>query len=156
MRARVVITGLGLVTPLGDTVEGIWSSLLAGRSGISRVEEFSANGFPCRIAGVIPDFRPEAHIPLKEARRMARVSQVALVAAKKAVEDAALPLPLADPERVGVYIGTAMGGLDKVDEGIEIYRWSAPSVRGRVQHSALVTQPALRWRAPSVRGRVQL
>jgi beta-ketoacyl-acyl-carrier-protein synthase II len=122
MRTRVVITGIGLVTPLGDTIETFWSALLAGRSGIRRVEEFSANGFPCRIAGVIPAFQPEPYLAVKEVRRMARVSQVAVVAAHKAVEDASLTLPLADPERCGVYMGTAMGGLDKVDEGIEIFR----------------------------------
>ncbi|HET7010828.1 MAG TPA: beta-ketoacyl-ACP synthase II [Anaerolineales bacterium] len=122
MKGRVVITGLGVVTPLGETLEAFWSGLMAGRSGIRRVEEFSVNGFPCRIAGVIPDFRAEDHLPAKEARRMARVSQIAVAAGKKAVADAGLPLPLRDPERVGVYMGTAMGGLDKVDEGIEIYR----------------------------------
>jgi beta-ketoacyl-acyl-carrier-protein synthase II len=122
VRTRVVITGLGLVTPLGEDVPAIWSSLLAGRSGVRRVEEFSADGFPCRIAGVIPEFRPENYMAAKEARRMARVSQVAVAAALHAFRDAALPLPLADSERSGVYFGTAMGGLDKVDEGIEIYR----------------------------------
>ncbi len=119
---RVVITGLGLVTPLGDTVDGVWSALIAGRSGIRRVEVFGSDGFPCRIAGVLPDFEPNGRLPVKEARRMARVSQIAFVAAQKAVEDAQLQLPLEDPERAGVTMGTAMGGLDRADEGIQVLR----------------------------------
>ena len=119
---RVVVTGLGLVTPLGDTVDEVWSALLAGRSGIRRVELSGTSGFPCRIAGVLPDFRPDGYLPAKDARRMARVSQIALVAAKKTVEDARLHLPLEDPERAGVVMGTAMGGLDRADEGIQVLR----------------------------------
>lgn len=120
--SRVVITGLGFVTPLGDSVAGVWSALLAGRSGIRQVESFIADGFPCRIAGTLPEFEPNGYVPAKEARRMARVSQIALVAAHKAVEDSGLRLPLADPERVGVTMGTAMGGLDRADEGIHVLR----------------------------------
>ena len=119
---RVVITGLGLVTPLGDTVDGVWSALIAGRSGIRRVEVSGSDGFPCRIAGILPDFEPNGRLPAKEARRMARVSQIALVAAQKAIEDARLTLPLSDPERAGVSMGTAMGGLDRADEGIQVLR----------------------------------
>ena len=72
---RVVVTGLGLVTPLGDTIDGVWSALLAGRSGIRRVEPTGTNGFPCRIAGVLPNFQPDGYLLAKDARRMARVSQ---------------------------------------------------------------------------------
>jgi len=119
---RVVVTGLGLVTPLGDAVDEVWSALLAGRSGIRRVEPTGTSGFPCRIAGVLPNFEPDGYLSAKDARRMARVSQIALVAAKKAVEDARLHLPLEDPERAGVMMGTAMGGLDRADEGIQVLR----------------------------------
>ena len=120
--SRVVVTGLGLVTPLGDVVDEVWSALLAGRSGVRRVETSGTSGFPCRIAGVLPNFQPDGYLSAKDARRMARVSQIALVAAKKAVEHARLPLPLKDPERAGVMMGTAMGGLDRADEGINILR----------------------------------
>lgn len=119
---RVVVTGLGLVTPLGDTVDEVWNALLAGRSGIRRVELSGTSGFPCRIAGVLPNFQTDGYISARDARRMARVSQIALVAAKKAVEDARLSLPLEDPERAGVMMGTAMGGIERVDEGIQVLR----------------------------------
>lgn len=119
---RVVVTGLGLVTPLGDTVDEVWNALLAGRSGIRRVELSGTSGFPCRIAGVLPNFQTDGYISARDARRMARVSQIALVAAKKAVEDARLPLPVEDPERAGVMMGTAMGGIERVDEGIQVLR----------------------------------
>jgi beta-ketoacyl-acyl-carrier-protein synthase II len=119
---RVVVTGLGLVTPLGDAVDEVWSALLAGRSGIRRVEPSGTSGFPCRIAGVLPNFEPDGYLSAKDARRMARVSQIALVAAKKAIENSRLPLPLEDPERAGVMMGTAMGGLDRADEGIQVLR----------------------------------
>ncbi|HSB90224.1 MAG TPA: beta-ketoacyl synthase N-terminal-like domain-containing protein, partial [Anaerolineales bacterium] len=119
---RVVVTGIGWVTPLGDTVDGVWEALVAGRSGIRHVDVDGTKGFPCRIAGALPDFRPDGRLPAKEARRMARVSQIALVAGQKAIEDARLPLPLAEPERAGVIMGTAIGGLDRADEGIQVLR----------------------------------
>lgn len=121
-RVRVVITGLGLVTPLGLNLDEIWQDLLAGRSGIRRVTQFDASGLPCQIAGELPDYRHEDHFPAKEARRLSRCSQIALVAAQKAVADAGLPLPLPDPERVGVYFGTGMGGLERAVEGLDALR----------------------------------
>jgi beta-ketoacyl-acyl-carrier-protein synthase II len=119
---RVVITGLGLLTPLGSDLESVWASLLAGRSGIRRVTQFEPNGLPCQIAGEIPDYVPEDHFPAKEVRRLSRASQVAIVAARSAVANAHLTVPLANPERVGVYFGTAIGGLERADEGMQVLR----------------------------------
>src|SRR3990170_524876 len=119
---RVVITGLGLLTPLGSDREAIWAALLAGKSGIRRVTQFEPDGLPCQIAGEIPDYQPEDHFPAKEARRLSRASQVAMVAARKAMTDSGLPVPLARPERVGVYFGTAIGGIERADEGIQVLR----------------------------------
>jgi beta-ketoacyl-acyl-carrier-protein synthase II len=119
---RVVITGLGLLTPLGSDLEAVWAALLAGRSGIRRVTQFEPNGLPCQIAGEIPDYVPEDHFPAKEIRRLSRASQVAMVAARKAVADAHLSAPFSNPERVGVYFGTAIGGLERADEGMQILR----------------------------------
>jgi beta-ketoacyl-acyl-carrier-protein synthase II len=120
--ARAVVTGIGLVSPLGHDLDEVWQGLLAGRSGIRRIQAFDTQGYPCQIGGEIADFRAEDYIPTKEARRMSRASQMALVAAHKAVADAALPLPLAQPERVAVSIGTAIGGIERVDEGIRTAR----------------------------------
>ncbi|MCJ7512778.1 MAG: hypothetical protein MUO23_07385, partial [Anaerolineales bacterium] len=120
--ARAVITGIGLVTPIGSDLSDVWQGLLEGRSGIRRISAFDTSGSPCQIGGEIADFRPDEFVPPKEARRMSRASQMALVAAHKAVADASLPLPLADPERVAVCIGTAVGGIERVDEGIRTAR----------------------------------
>lgn len=118
---RVVITGLGVVTPLGTGLERFWSGLLAGKSGIRRITQFDASSLPCQIAGEIPDFRAEDYIPAKEARRMARASQIALAASQQAVDDSALPMPFPEPERLAVSMGTAIGGIDKAIEGYLLY-----------------------------------
>ena len=121
-RARVVITGMGAITPLGLSVSEFWGGLTAGRSGIVRITQFDATGFDCQIAGEVPGFDPANYIDPKEARRMARCTQFAVAAAKGAASDAGLPDPLLDPERTGVIIGTAIGGFEKSDEGVNEFR----------------------------------
>ncbi len=121
-RPRVVITGVGAITPLGLTVPDFWRNLLAGRSGIGRITRFDATGFPCQIAGEIKGFDPANYMDAREARRMARCSQIALAAAAEAVADSGLELPLRDPERLAVYFGTAMGGVDRLDDEIMVLR----------------------------------
>ncbi len=119
-RKRVVITGLGVITCLGQTIDSFWQDLLAGKSGIRRITSFDPDGFPCKIAGEIPEFDPTTYMPAKEARRMARNSQMALATALQAVEDADIAPSLNDPERVGVYFGTAIGGMERGVEGIKV------------------------------------
>jgi 3-oxoacyl-[acyl-carrier-protein] synthase II len=121
---RVVITGLGAVTPLGSSVQQLWEGLLAGRSGIRRITQFDASEFPCQIAGEIPDFDPAAYMERKEARRFPRSSQIALASARQAMQDAGLPETMPDPERAGVAFGTAIGGVDRLDDGIQTLRSS--------------------------------
>ncbi len=118
---RVVITGLGAITPLGITLEGIWNSLLAGRSGIRKITQFDASGLPCQIAGEIPDFNPTDYLNKKEARRFARSAQIALAAAMIAVEDAGLPATMPEPERSAVYFGTGIGGLDVFEDSNKVF-----------------------------------
>ncbi len=124
---RVVITGVGAITPLGTGVEKLWEGLLAGRSGIRKIEHFDASDLACQIAGEIPDFVSADHIPAREARRMSRVSQIALAAIQMAVENAGLEEPLADSERIGVTLGTAVGGLERSIEGARAYREEGPN-----------------------------
>lgn len=121
-RPRVVITGMGAVSPLGNTAAESWASAIAGRSGVGPITQFDASDFPCRIAGEVKDFNPKDYMDFKEARRMSRASQLAVAAASMAVSDASLPPTVPDPERTGVVIGTGMGGLDKADENLQVLR----------------------------------
>ncbi|HEC35834.1 MAG TPA: beta-ketoacyl-[acyl-carrier-protein] synthase II [Anaerolineae bacterium] len=109
-RIRVVVTGVGAITPLALTAEETWRGLLAGRSGIGPITQFDASGFSSRIAGEVKDFDPRAYIPFKEARRMSRASQFAVVAAQQALADAGLKPPLG--EEAGVLLGTGVGGME--------------------------------------------
>ena len=109
---RVVVTGMGVITPVGLSVSETWQNALAGKSGIARIERFDASDYPVQIAGEVKDFEPERYVPRKEVRRMARCSMFAVAAAQEAIADAGLPMPLPDPERAGTVIGVGMGGLD--------------------------------------------
>jgi beta-ketoacyl-acyl-carrier-protein synthase II len=121
-RPRVVITGLGAITPLGNTIAEFWENLLRGKSGIRRITQFDASAYPCQIAGEIPAFEAGDYMDRKEARRIARSAQIALAAAVTAVADAGLPDTMPDGERSGVVYGTAMGGIERVDEGLHMMR----------------------------------
>lgn len=121
-RTRVVITGLGAVSALGSSIEKLWDGLIQGRSGIRRITQFDASDMPCQIAGEIPDFEVDNYMDRKEARRLPRSGQIALASAIQAVADAGLPETMPEPERCGVVFGTAIGGVDRVDEGIQTLR----------------------------------
>lgn len=121
-RKRVVITGLGVISALGQTVDGFWASLLAGKSGIRRITQFDASEMPCKIAGEIPDFNPDDYMDRRDARRSSRNAQISLAAARNAIKDSGLGEKMPEPERAGVVFGTAIGGLEKVDEGIQSLR----------------------------------
>jgi 3-oxoacyl-[acyl-carrier-protein] synthase II len=121
-RPRVVVTGMGAITPLGLTVAELWDGLMAGRSGIGPITQFDASMLPCQIAGEIKGFDPAKYINVKEARRMARCSQIALATAQEAIQAAGLEGGFPDPERAGVLLGTAVGGWDRMDEATRIFR----------------------------------
>ena len=108
---RVVVTGLGAVTPLGIGAEQYWQGLLAGRSGVSPVEDFDCSAIATRIAAQVKDFRPEDYFDRKEAKRMDRFAQFAAAASKMAVADAGLPITDKTRARVGVFIGSGIGGI---------------------------------------------
>ncbi len=109
-RPRVVVTGVGAVTPLGLTAEETWQGLLAGRSGVGPITQFDVSHLPVRIAGEVKGFDPARYLPAKEARRISRASQLAVAAAQEALAMAGLAPPLG--ERAGVCIGTGIGGLE--------------------------------------------
>jgi len=118
---RVVITGLGVASPLGSSISKFWDGLVNGRSGVRRITLFDASNLPCQIAGEVPDFNPKDFMPLKEARRISRSAQLGLASAVQAVSDAGFGETLPEPERSGVIFGTAMGGLERLIDGIEVF-----------------------------------
>lgn len=112
MANRVVMTGVGVITPIGTGRETFWQALLAGKNGIERISRFDAADYGSQIAGEVRDFDPDAYIDKKEAKRMDRYAQFALAASKMAIEDAALDLDKENRERIGTYIGSGIGGIE--------------------------------------------
>lgn len=108
---RVVITGMGVITPVGLDVATFWDALVAGKSGISAIDTFDTSAYKTGIGGLVRGFDPDAAVGRKEARRMDRYCQLAVAAAKQALEDAGLNAETADANRVGVYIGSGIGGI---------------------------------------------
>jgi 3-oxoacyl-[acyl-carrier-protein] synthase II len=111
---RVVITGIGVVTPVGSDLEVFWQNLLAGRSGIGAVTRFDTAKFDTKIGGEVKDFKPEQFMPAKEVRRTDRFTQYAVGAARKAFVDSGLDLAKEDVNRVGVLIGSGIGGMETI------------------------------------------
>jgi 3-oxoacyl-[acyl-carrier-protein] synthase II len=108
---RVVVTGVGVITPLGNTVEKFWNSLINGESGIDTVTKFDVSEFPTKVAAEVKDFEPTLYIDKKEARRMDRFIQFAVASAKLALEDSQIDLSKVDLNRFGVIYGTGIGGI---------------------------------------------
>jgi beta-ketoacyl-acyl-carrier-protein synthase II len=115
----VVITGTGVISPVGLTVDETWGSLVEGRSGIGPITQWDASDWPVRIAGEIKGFDPAEYFSHREARRMARCTQIATGAAHEALTQSGLPQPFDDPERVGVLIGSTLGGFERTIEAVE-------------------------------------
>jgi beta-ketoacyl-acyl-carrier-protein synthase II len=122
-RTRVVITGVGAVTPVGHTAAETWGNLLKGQSGVDKITLFDDSRLPVHIAAEVKNFDPRHYISPKEAKRMARASHLAIAAAVQAIEDAHLSYPFAGEmaERSGVLLGSTMGGFDKAEQGIKEY-----------------------------------
>ncbi len=127
MRRRVVITGLGLATPLGVGLDNVWERIVAGESGIGRITRFDPSLNDTKIAGEVKDFKPEEYIPARELRRMDLFIQYALAAAKIAMNDAGLDMAREDAERVGVIVGTGLGGLPMLEKYHAILLEKGPS-----------------------------
>lgn len=113
---------MGAISPLGIDVSTLWDGLINCRSGIGPISQFDASRYECRIAGEATNFDPRKYLPPKQVRRMARCSQMAVAAAREASYQSGLTDARIDPERIGVLIGTAMGGWEKADEGTQQFR----------------------------------
>ena len=116
MKKRVVITGLGAITPVGNTAEAFWQALLAGQSGIGAITRFDAANYDAKIAGEVKGFDPTAFIDKKEARRMDRFTQFAIAASRMALTDSGLDLEEEDRSRIGAFVGSGIGGMDTLHE----------------------------------------
>jgi len=114
---RVVVTGLGAVTPVGIGWTEFWDGLKAGKNGVSRVTHFDPSDFPSRMAAEVKNFRPEDWMDLKSAARMDRFAQFSLAASVMGMEDAGLTLHPFDPKRAGVIIGSGIGGSETIEKG---------------------------------------
>ncbi|MBO9361626.1 MAG: beta-ketoacyl-ACP synthase II [Thermoflexus sp.] len=116
---RVVVTGMGAITPIGNDVETFWQNVVAGCSGVGPITLFDASAMKTRIAAEVKGFDPEAWFGRKEARRMDRYAQFALAATQQALQDARLDPAQVDRERVGVILGTGIGGIGAMVQGVE-------------------------------------
>jgi 3-oxoacyl-[acyl-carrier-protein] synthase II len=123
---KVVITGMGVISPLGNTVESFWNRLKQGESGISLIDTFDVSRHKSKIAGIVREFDADGLFGRKEARRMDRFCQFAMAAAEQAWEDSGLSLEHVDRERMGIYVGSGVGGIQTLYEQAAIIRERGP------------------------------
>lgn len=116
MDKRIVITGLGAISPIGIGKEAFWEGLMEGRNGIGKITRFDAAEYKAQIAGEVKDFDPTKYIDKKESKRMDRYAQFAVAATKMAIEDAGLDLEKEDCDRIGTYVGAGIGGIETMNE----------------------------------------
>ena len=127
MKKRVVMTGVGLVLPTGIGVKTAWKNACEGRSGIGPLTRFDTNGFETKIAGEVKDFKPELYIEKKEIKKMDLFIQYAMGAAQEAIEDSGLPITPESADRIGVIVGTGLGGLPTLEKYHQILLEKGPS-----------------------------
>jgi len=116
MTRRVIVSGVGMITPVGNTAEETWSALISGRSGVGRITKFDASDFSTRFAAEIKDFKPENYLEKKDIRRMDLFLQYAIAASVMAVQDAGIKTEGIESERFGVIIGSGIGGISTIEE----------------------------------------
>ncbi|MEK3938681.1 beta-ketoacyl-ACP synthase II [Bacillus sp. FSL R5-0431] len=120
-KKRVVVTGLGALTPLGNDVESTWKNAVAGVSGVGPITRVDSSEYTAKVAAELKNFNIEDYMEKKEARKMARFTQYAVVAAQKALEDSRLEITDEIAPRVGVWVGSGIGGLETFEEQFEVY-----------------------------------
>jgi len=141
-RRRVVVTGMGVVSPLGINLASTWAAMMQGECGVEPITKFDTTGFPCTMAAFVKDFNPENYMDKRDARRMASFLHFAVAAAQEAIADAGLDLSQEDPTRVGVEIGSAIGGADVVEEErLTLERYGAKKVNPTAIPALLINMP---------------
>ena len=116
MERRVVITGLGAITPIGNNVEEFWNGIKQGKCGIDQITEFDASNYKVKLAGEVKNYNPEEYFERKEAKRMDKFSQFAIIAAREAWKDSGLDKEKENMERIGVIVGSGIGGLGTIEK----------------------------------------
>ncbi len=150
MKRRIVITGMGIVSPIGIGIDPFWDSLRHGRSGAGRVTFFDVSDYPCQIDAEVKGFQPELYIDKKNIRRMDRFTQFAVAAADMAVRDAGLDHPGINKDRVGIIVGSGIGGLSTIEEEHEVLRQRgarrvSPFLIPRLISNIAPGEIAIRW-----------
>ncbi len=142
---RVVVTGLGIISPVGNTTQEFWQALISGKSGVGPLTTFDPHQFDSRIAGEVKNYDPKNSIPLKESRRMEKFAQFAVTAAKEAFHDAGIDMTKEDPYEVGVIIGSGIGSLRIVEETHSIYLEKGPEKFSPFMIPLLIINMAAGW-----------
>ncbi|MFN3478716.1 MAG: beta-ketoacyl synthase N-terminal-like domain-containing protein, partial [bacterium] len=119
MKNRVVITGLGALTPIGNSVQEFWENLINGKNGITFNDRIDVSNFEVKVAGLVKNFDPSKYIDKKHIRKMDRYVQLGLATISEAINDSSLKLENFDPFRVGVFVGSGIGGIETFEEQIE-------------------------------------
>ncbi|MEG0439371.1 MAG: beta-ketoacyl-ACP synthase II [Solibacillus sp.] len=149
---RVVITGMGVVSPIGNNIKTFWNNLINGKSGISIIDTFDVTNQKAKIAGIIRDFDADEILGKNEARRLDRFSQFSLAAAEQAWSDSELDLKRIDGERLGVYVGSGIGGLETLIENIDALKQKgprrvSPTLVPAMISNAAAAQISIKWNA---------
>lgn len=141
-RRRVVITGMGIVSPLGNDLASTWAGMMAGECGVEPITQYDTTGFPCTMAAFVKDFNPLDYMEKRDVRRMSPFLHFAVAAAEQAIEQAGLDFSREEPTRVGVEIGTAIGGADVVeDQRLILERQGVKRVNPTAIPALLVNMP---------------
>ncbi|MGA4462435.1 beta-ketoacyl-ACP synthase II [Bacillus bombysepticus] len=149
---RVVITGMGVVSPIGNDIKTFWNNLIKGESGIVNIDTFDVTNHKTKIAGIVQDFDADEVLGKKEARRLDRFSQFALAAAEQAWSDSKLYLDRIDVERLGVYVGSGIGGIETLIENVDALRQKgprrvSPTLVPAIMSNAAAAQISIKWNA---------
>lgn len=142
---RVVVTGLGAVTPIGGNVNEFWDSLVQGKSGVDKIAAFDPRQFDAQIAAEVKNYDPKLTIPLKESRRMERFCQFAVTAALEAFKDSGLDMQKENPREAGVLIGSGIGSLGIVEETHSLYLTKGPEKFSPFMIPMLIINMASGW-----------
>jgi len=126
-KRRVVITGMGVLSPVGNNLNDFWSALMEGKNGVGMVTAFDSSKFTSHLSAEVKDFNPAAILNSKQIKRMDRFVQFGVYAAKMAFDDSAIDITKEDPKRIGVLVGSGIGGLHTIEKQVEIYLTKGPS-----------------------------